>query len=146
MVSQSILLGVDTRPSVWIGYLRSQGVALIATGLDFAIVVSLVLLSDCSAAGAGALGAGAGGVVSFALNRVFAFCASAGCARRQGFRYLGVWLGSLMLNCLLLWLGSDMLGWPIATVKIMAAALVGTCFNYPLHRAFVFDAHRGARS
>jgi putative flippase GtrA len=128
------------RPTVPLvaAYVRSQLSALLATVIDFAVMVALVELASLHYVIATALGALAGGATAFVLNRHWSFLAGHRELRTQALRYAVVWLGSIGLNCLLVYLMTDGAGLPYTWSKALTAVLVGAVFNFPLHRHFVF--------
>jgi putative flippase GtrA len=121
-----------------IAYLRSQLVAASATGVDFVLMVACVELVGVHYVAATALGALGGGVTAFLANRHWSFLAGHGAFVTQAARYLAVWIGSLGLNCLLVYLLTDHGDLPYRWSKVATAVLVGACFNFPLHRFYVF--------
>jgi putative flippase GtrA len=121
-----------------VAYLRSQVVAASATLVDFVVMVACVELLGVYYVAATAVGAAAGGVTAFAANRHWSFLAGHGVLSRQAARYLAVWVGSLGLNCLLVYLLTDHGDLPYRWSKAATAVLVGACFNFPLHRLYVF--------
>lgn len=121
-----------------IAYLRSQVVAASATLVDFVVMVACVELLGVYYVAATAVGAVSGGVTAFAANRHWSFLAGHGPLSTQAARYLAVWVGSLGLNCLLVYLLTDHGDVPYRWSKAATAVLVGACFNFPLHRFYVF--------
>jgi putative flippase GtrA len=49
-----------------------------------------------------------------------------------------VWSGSLGLNCALVYLLTEHVGLTYTWSKAATALIVGACFNFPLHRHYVF--------
>ena len=85
-----------------------------------------------------ALGALCGAITNFTLNKVWAFEHRHGRLRAQGARYALVSGGSLALNTGLVFSLTEYGGLRYLVSKAIAAVLVGWCWNYPLHRYFVF--------
>ena len=119
-------------------YLRSQLVALLATAVDFAVMVALVEVLHVYYLAATALGAVSGGVTAFVGNRHYSFLATEGRVARQSLRYVLVWIGSISLNCVLVYAMTDGASLQYAWSKALTAIAVGACFNFPLHRWYVF--------
>jgi putative flippase GtrA len=119
-------------------YLRSQVVAGLATLVDFVLMVVLVEWGVMNYVAATACGALAGGATAFLSNRHWSFLASDRSVRIQALRYALVWSGSLGLNCLLVYLMTEHGGLTYTWSKAVTALLVGACFNFPLHRHYVF--------
>lgn len=124
--------------------LRNAAAALTATSLDFALFSSLTALAWCSPPLATLLGAAAGGIVNFTVNRTWTFDAS-GSNRTMARRYLMVSGTSAALNAslvlVLLWIP----GQNVTIVWLVARGLVFLGWNYPLHRDYVF-AHGGRQA
>ena len=119
-------------------YLRSQLVAGLATAIDFGVMVGLVEKLHVHYLVATALGAIGGGITAFVGNRHWSFLASHGRVSRQSLRYAIVWAGSITLNCLLVYAMTDGASLQYAWSKVLTAIAVGACFNFPLHRWYVF--------
>jgi len=126
------------RASLIGAYVRSQLAAGVATLVDFAMMVALVELCGLHYLTATAIGAVSGGVTAFVINRHWSFIAGHRAVGRQALRYALIWIGSLSLNCLLVYLMTDGAGLPYAYSKVVTAISVGALFNFPLHRYFVF--------
>jgi putative flippase GtrA len=83
------------------------------------------------------LGAAVGAVTNFMINRHWSFRASEAALHAQAVRYALVSAISLGLNVL----GTEgalRLGVSYGFSRIVVSLLVGFCFNFPLHRYFVF--------
>ena len=85
-----------------------------------------------------ALGAIAGAITNFWLNRIWAFDHDGMAAHKQGFRYALVAGGSLLLNTGLVFFFTEVGHLRYLSSKAVAALAVGWLWNYPLHRYFVF--------
>lgn len=115
---------------------RSAFSSVMATGSDFIIASALVRLG----VGAGAstfIGCVVGGLVSFSLNRNWAF-QSRGKPSNELIRFVLVWLGSALLNAAgVAWVSGTGVtfggSWAVIRIVVYAA------WNYPLLRWFVFD-------
>jgi putative flippase GtrA len=119
-------------------YLRSQLVALVATAVDFAVMVALVEGLHVHYLAATALGAFSGGVTAFVGNRHYSFLAAHGRLAPQSLRYALVWIGSITLNCVLVYAMTDGAALQYTWSKALTAVVVGAAFNFPLHRWYVF--------
>jgi putative flippase GtrA len=119
-------------------YFRSQLAAGLATLADFVTMVALVELAGLHYVMATALGAICGGVAAFSTNRHWSFLAGHRAFGSQALRYALVWIGSLTLNCLLVYIMTDKVGLQYTWSKLLTALIVGACFNFPLHRYYVF--------
>lgn len=119
-------------------YLRSQLVALLATAIDFAVMVALVEGLHVYYLVATALGAISGGVTAFLGNRHYSFLASHGRVTSQSLRYALVWVGSVTFNVVLVYAMTDGAALEYTWSKVLTAIVVGAAFNFPLHRWYVF--------
>ena len=119
-------------------YVRSQLSAVAASLVDFVWTVLCVEAAGLHYLVATALGALAGGLTAFIANRHWSFRAAHHRVGGQMLRYMLVWLGSISLNCALVYAMTDGVGWSYMPSKALTAMLVGTCFNFPLHRYVVF--------
>ncbi len=97
--------------------------------------VELALGSSVSGAG---VGAASGAFTSFMLGRRWIFRAGHRSAVRQAIRYGLVAAGSLGLNSLGQYMALRLIGLPYVMCRVIVAAMVGVCWNFPLHRRFVF--------
>jgi putative flippase GtrA len=126
------------RAPLFASYLMSQCAAGAATVVDFLLMVFLVQRAGMHYVVATGLGAFAGGATAFIANRHWSFRAGHRRIGRQALRYTLVWLGSITLNCLLVYLMTDKIGFGYMLSKGVTAVVVGACFNFPLHRHYVF--------
>lgn len=121
--------------------LRNAIAALVATSLDFSVFSLLVRMSVCTPPTATFVGAAAGGLLNFLVNKSWTFDAS-GRGRTMARRYLTVSAASAALNAslvlVLLWVPNQ----HVTVVWLVARGLVFLGWNYPLQRDYVF-AHRG---
>ncbi len=120
-------------------FLRAQGSAALATALDFGVFLLLFKVFGVYYVWSTAIGALSGAICNFLLNRNWAFQSKQTKIRHQAFRYILVALGSLILNTLGLYAFTEWSGLDPFYGKIIIALLVGWCFNYLLHRYWVFS-------
>jgi putative flippase GtrA len=132
------------RVSLGSAYIKSQLVAALATLTDFACMVFLVEVAHIHYVASTALGLLAGGATAFLSNRHWSFRASHLKCGGQVLRYALVWLGSLILTCGLVFVITDRAGLSYMASKALTAVAVGACFNFPMHRFYVF-AERSER-
>jgi len=111
---------------------------MLATAIDFLVMVGCVELLAVHYVPATAIGGISGGVTAFLVNRHWSFVAGHRAVVRQALCYALVWTCSLSLNCLLVYLMTDKAGLPYTYSKALTAVMVGAGFNFPLHRHFVF--------
>jgi phosphatidylglycerophosphate synthase/putative flippase GtrA len=121
-----------------VAFPRSVVSSVVATALDFGVVTSLVAMLGMDAALATCLGAMAGAIANFSMNRLWAFDAGRGSGTSQALRYAVVSGSSALLNSAgvsLLQL-APLLDYRIAWGIVRIIVYVG--WNYPLQRAWVF--------
>lgn len=116
---------------------KHQVSALVATGVDFGVMIALVELFRFSPVLATALGAFSGAVTNFTMGRSWTFEAKEGAPAGQALRYVLVSAASLAWNALGVHLGVK-LGVPYVAARVAVAVLVSFFWNFPLHRYFVF--------
>ena len=131
------------RPGFLASFSRSQVAASLATVVDFGLVFLLVELFKVWYVLATALGALAGAVTNFLLNRHWSFRAAHRAWHGQAVKYGLVSGGSLGLNTLGVYVATDGFGLHYAASVILVSLVVGFAYNFPLQRYFVFH-HRGA--
>jgi putative flippase GtrA len=125
-------------PPLLVSLRRSQVASLIATAIDFSTLIFLVEVAHLWYVAATATGALLGAIVNFVLGRYWSFRAGHGSIHGQAMRYAAVSGASLALNSAGVYLLTDKLGIHYALSRVIAAAVVGLIFNFPLHRHFVF--------
>jgi putative flippase GtrA len=135
---------VPARPGFIASFSRSQVAAFIASMIDYGLVFSLVELGHVWYVIAVAIGAFAGAVSNFLLNRHWSFKAAHRAWEGQAFKYAMVSAGSLALNTGGVYVATDGLGLHYAASVIVVSLLVGFAYNYPLQRYFVF--HHGQQA
>lgn len=128
-------------PLVLLG--RHQVAAVIATGVDFAIMIAAVSLLGLSPVLGTVLGAGSGALTNFLIGRNWAFEARHSPPGGQAARYAVVSASSLGLNASGEWLLTAVVGMQYVIARVIVAAAVSVLWNFPLQRYFVF-APRGA--
>lgn len=119
-------------------FTRANLSSALATLLDYALVTGLVL-AGAHYLVAAAAGAGGGAITDFSLKRHWAFGREAkGELHHEGLRYVVVSGLSLLLNLACAYGFVDGLGMPPVPGVIAGSLVVGLCWNYPLHRYYVF--------
>ncbi len=118
---------------------KAQISALAATAIDFgSLTVWVEVLKGFYPIGVG-IGAAAGAMTNFFLNRHWSFQAAEGRLSHQMVKYAGVSVGSLLLNMAGVYLLTEWFGLFYLVSKILTAVAVGVFYNYPLHRYFVYS-------
>lgn len=120
--------------------LRHQAGAVVATAVDFSVMIGSVTLAGLSPASATALGAASGGIANFILGRRWIFRVGHGGVGGQIGRYALVSLASMLLNTAgeHLLAGSAHVQYVFA--RIVVAVAVSVLWNFPMQRSFVFRA------
>jgi putative flippase GtrA len=118
---------------------RHQTGAFVASMIDFLAMISWVELRLGSSVSGAAVGAASGALTNFILARRWIFQARNRSAGGQALRYALVSVGSLGLNSLGQYLALRLIGLPYVLCRVIVALLVGVCWNFPLHRRFVFS-------
>jgi len=119
-------------------FIKSQFSSLVSTFFDFLITIACVEMVKLGYVEATVIGATGGAICNFILGRVWVFQARASSKKTQGFLYLLVWLGSLGLNALGMFLLTDLAGIRYVLSKILISLTVGFFYNYQLHKRLVF--------
>jgi putative flippase GtrA len=117
---------------------RHQTGAVVASAVDFLMMIAWVELALGSSVSGAGVGAACGAFTSFMLGRRWIFRAGHRSAVRQAIRYALVAAGSLGLNSLGQYMALRLIGLPYVMCRVIVAAMVGVCWNFPLHRRFVF--------
>jgi putative flippase GtrA len=131
-------------PSVFKLLGRHQIASLIATAVDFGMMVSLVEALGVGAVWATAAGASSGAIVNFLLGRYWVFRAGGGPVGAQAVRYGMVSAASAGLNTLGEHVFVRILGLQYFVARIVVAVVVSLGWNFPLQRVFVFRAEERA--
>src|SRR5262245_42648963 len=119
-------------------YVRSQVVALAATGVDFILTVFLKEAMGYHYAAAVFIGAICGAFTAFTLNRNWVFAGNQSGYRRQALRYLIALAGSVVLNSSGTWLLTEWLHVPYLVSKVLVAICIGLTYSYYVLKSFVF--------
>jgi putative flippase GtrA len=119
-------------------WFRSHVVSVTATAVDFLVTIFLTEVAALWYVFSNAIGATAGGAVSFTLCRLWVFNRRTAQWHHQAFRYVLAIGLSLTLNTLGVWLLTETLHIPYIVSKIIAAAVVGVSVNFLVFRYFVF--------
>jgi putative flippase GtrA len=113
--------------------------SLVATGVDYCVMIACVSLFGLSPVIGTVIGALCGAVTSFTLGRRWVFDANKGDLRGQAARYAMVSTVSLCCNAGGEWL-LVRVGLQYVVARVVASTVVGIGWNFPMHRHFVFRA------
>lgn len=111
---------------------------MVATGVDFGVMVALVEGVAVSPVAATAVGATAGAVTNFALGRTWIFGSTSGAVSGQIGRYALASAASAALNALGEHIVHDLANVRYLLARALVALAVGVLWNFPMHRHFVF--------
>jgi putative flippase GtrA len=120
---------------------RHQLAALLATGVDFAVMIALVELLRLPPPVATVLAAICGGLANFTLGRTWAFRdVHTGSLGGQASRYAVASLGGALLNGVLLASLLAVAPMPYVLARVLVSIAVSLMYTYPMHTRFVFRA------
>jgi putative flippase GtrA len=122
----------------WTSFSRSQIASALATAADYAVLFGLTEYFHVWYVISVALGALAGGITNFLINRHWSFQAHDGHVHRQALRYTVVSGLSLLLNTLGVWGMTEYFKIHYSISVVIISLGVGFFFNFPLHRSYVF--------
>jgi putative flippase GtrA len=117
---------------------KHQLSSIIATLIDYSVMITLVSLAGLTPVEGTVCGAASGATANFTLGRHFTFQATHQGAHHQAWRYLLVSAASLGLNALGEHVLAAVLGVQYVIARLITSTLVGFLWNYPMHRYFVF--------
>jgi putative flippase GtrA len=120
-------------------WIRHHIASIIATVVDYGLMVGLVERAHLGPVPATALGALAGAVTNFTLGRVFTYRATEAGLGGQSWRYALVSAASLALNAAGEQLFNGILGLQYLVARVITSVIVSNAWNYPLQRFFVFS-------
>lgn len=120
-------------------FLKAQLSSLISTAVDFLVTIILVELCKANYLVATTNGAIAGAITNFSINKFWTFKRGREEFKKEGFKYILVWLCSIGLNVM----GSNLLikkaKMHYVLAKIIVATIVGISFNFILQKYYVFN-------
>lgn len=119
-------------------WFRSNVTSVVATAVDFVVTIFLTEIAAVWYVLSTALGATAGGVVSFTMCRLWVFNRREAQWQHQALRYVLAIGLSLTLNTLSVWFLTETFHISYVISKVIAAAAVGLSVNFLVFRYFVF--------
>ncbi len=134
-ISKKYLAGPEIKK-----FLRFQLTAVIATSVDFLITILLKEFYQLHYPQAVALGALAGAITAFTINRFWVFSSLEAHPFTQGLRYLLVVTGSIILNTTGTYLFTELIKSPYLISKALMALIIGFTYSYYFSKRFVFYA------
>lgn len=119
-------------------FYRYNIVALTSTAVDFSVLIFFTEVLQFWYLFSAFLGAFVGGVTGFILGRNWVFKKKEDMLSTQAIRYLLVWVSSILLNTIGLYLVVEFIGVQYIISKIIVALVVGVVFNFLMHKNFTF--------
>lgn len=119
-------------------FFRAQFSAVLATIIDFTVMVLLYQILGLPLPISVGCGPMAGGLVNFCLNRHWSFQSHKAGISRQLISYAIVCLISAAANVVGVLVVMQMFPIDYLYARVVAAIVVALFINYPLHRNFVF--------
>lgn len=121
-----------------ISFFKFQSAAIIATAIDFSILIFLTEVFGIWYVYSTLLGALAGAIVNFNLCRYWAFTNAQNKFKHQVYRYALISLGSLIFNSSFVFILTETIHINYTISKIITAAVIAIFYNYTLQKYFVF--------
>lgn len=119
-------------------FLKGQLISGAATAVDWALALGLTRLGLYYLVSI-VLGALSGAATDFSLKKWWLFAGSGGAFQTQLIRYAMVSGTSALLNAAAAYLLVEKVHLSKSLSIVAAGTLVGFCWNYPMHRLFVFS-------
>ena len=119
---------------------RHQIAALLATVVDFAVMIAAVEFAHVGPAAGTALGALVGAAANFSLGRRWIFDSTAERMFPQAVRYAVVSGTSLALNSIGEYAAAERIGVPYIAARLCVSLVVSLLWNFPMQRHVVFAA------
>ncbi|MBG0782551.1 MAG: GtrA family protein [Bacteroidales bacterium] len=120
-------------------FIRYNIVAGIATASDFLVLVLLTEAFQLWYIYSAIAGVMIGGVISFVFERNWAFHKRHGNIYMQTLKYSAIWITSILLNTLGLFLLVEFANIHYILSKVFVAVVIGIGFNYFTHKYFIFN-------
>lgn len=120
-------------------WLRHHTTAVVATAVDYAVMVVLVELAGVGPVPATAVGAFAGAVTGFIMGRHFTYRVASVPVRAQAWRYALISAASLGLNAVGEYVFFHVVGLQYLVARVVTSIIVNNAWNYPMQRFFVFS-------
>ncbi len=129
---------MNEKPNILISFLRYNVAAIIATAVDFVMLIALTEIFQLWYFLSAIIGAIAGGIVAFMFSRNWVFKKRDGKITTQALKYILVWGTSIFLNTYGLYLFVEYLDFHYIVSKVIVAIIVGIGFNFFMHKYFIF--------
>ena len=119
-------------------FLKYNTVALIATLVDFTVLILFTDVFNFWYIFSAFWGAVSGGVVAFILGRNWAFVKKEDDLSIQAKKYIGVWVFSILFNVLGLYILVEFVELQYIISKIIVTITVGIGFNFLMQKYYIF--------
>ena len=119
-------------------FLRYNASAYTATLCDYGMFLFCLMVLNIYYPIATFIGGVTGATVAFLLGRNWTFKNKEVVITKQSAKFLAVVAGSILLNTAGVYLVTETFGIDEKVSKIIVAAVIGLCYNFPLQRYFVF--------
>ena len=120
-------------------YLKAQTASLIASVVDFGIMLLCAEVFDLWYVLASVTGSISGACTHFILGRKWVFDARQGKVPLQVARYLAVWTGHIILSNIGIYLLTNFVRVYYAASKVIVSVVMGLSYSYLLQRKYVFS-------
>jgi putative flippase GtrA len=121
-----------------ITFLKTQAASIIGSIADFLVTIVLVELFHCWYLAGNLAGNVCGATTQFILCRDWVFARTDGRLNLQMIKFIGVWVGNLLLSAAGVYLLTHFAGFNYIVSKLIASAILGVSYNYLLLKKFVF--------
>lgn len=111
---------------------------MVATVVDYSVMIALVSLGGAPPAAGTAVGAASGGFANFLLGRRWVFRATNHRTAPQAWRYAMVSAGSLVLNTAGVHVLATLFHIQYVAARVVVSIAVSLLWNFPMQRTFVF--------
>ena len=119
-------------------FIKAQTASLVATGIDFLMVIFFVEVFQCAVVIANVIGNASGAIVNFAMGRTWVFDSRNERLYKQMLKYFLVWCGYLVLTTI------GMILMEFTTLhyipsKVIVSIIVSFTYNYYAQKNLVFN-------
>ncbi len=130
---------MNLKSNALIPFYRYNVVAVIATAVDFLVLVVLTEFLGLWYFFSAIIGAITGGITSFLLERNWAFMKKNKKLSTQAMKYIVVWITSIILNTIGLYILVEYSDIQYIFAKIIVSILIGIGFNFFTHKYYIFN-------
>lgn len=120
-------------------FIKAQAASIVGSLADFFITILLTEVFHCWYITGNIAGNIVGAIMQFILCRSWAFNAADKQAIPQIVKFAIVWVGSIILSAIGVYIFTARLGFYYLLSKIIISILLGVTYNYFLQKRFVFS-------